>query len=735
MPGFNYNEYSEKRKNLTVEELDALTQFRELLETVDADPKSYLSEELTPYARAIGAIINKLDRKTVEKSFEDLKGMEAFLLSGENALNYTLLRSDSSFGKGSVATMENTEIIEKGLKVIAKLGGFEIDVKKISDEAEKKGFRPDKMRRVLNTKSVETYNDYLKIKNQGKTFIEPGSNANKSLQKFEVKLTTAMNNVKDSNAELYENTKQFLEAVQTLKSADPKKEEVEAALKTVRAFPDYLKRGVDGSNYQRLLDAGLTKVAFENGMGALDLALCYKIDIQGIEKSKGHYKTKEDTADNWIKAWRNELKQKPNSFNVGDPETKMFLARFYATRMLVNSVRHKGDAFSKRLTNAEIDKKAQELLENKTFSDFMDKVVSDKKNLAEAGKAIANGHAGALDDAFKHYILHAPSGKLPNDPLLARYMPRVIDRIEVLQDRAKSMLHPVVGKGTLPAKEIAEVYALRGMIRAQRDHKEALKVNIPTEKSISKLTEKNLKDNFFNKKFTTDELDVFCEGHGGKFAQEQLMKHGKNKTISDGGPLWLSMNAGRDADLINQDDYELTTFADKLKLNTRQGMLAVTDLKEAMAKDPESDETKALCDKCYDLVIEAIALVELYKLAQETGLEKPRVFDPAQLERFKNSLNTEYARNELFGNEPDPQKYVDTMHSIVRDEHPERAVNNIMKAHEDRISYNPDKFYQHLAEKREIKISEPGQPKVEGQKENETKVEGGKGPTMGSFGH
>ena len=75
------------------------------------------------------------------------------------------------------------------------------------------------------------------------------------------------------------------------------------------------------------------------------------------------------------------------------------------------------------------------------------------------------------------------------------------------------------------------------------------------------------------------------------------------------------------------------------------------------------------------------------------------------------------------------------MHSIVRDEHPERAVNNIMKAHKDRISYNPDKFYQHLAEKREIKISEPGQPKVEGQKENETKVEGGKGPAMGSFGH
>ena len=85
------------------------------------------------------------------------------------------------------------------------------------------------------------------------------------------------------------------------------------------------------------------------------------------------------------------------------------------------------------------------------------------------------GHGGKLEEKFKNYILHLEAGQLHNDKILDRFMPRVIDRIDVLKGYARKK-----GSAANQSAEIIETIALRTMIGAKRNQPETLIYKIPT---------------------------------------------------------------------------------------------------------------------------------------------------------------------------------------------------------------------------------------------------------------
>ena len=724
--------YEEFLKKIpTKEQMDAIVELSEMLNEIDLDEKSYLKEELAPYVKALEHITNKGHSKEVTiKDLETLKGFEQFLLAGDYQTNYGRIQTDAAFNGERMGSMK----LENGIKALNSFLDLGIDIKKLDDATAKKGVNLTRQRRAINTKQIIDLNQLLREEEKGKTFMDAVSQAGKSVGNMVKNLETVLKTLNgeqeikgitaEEKADLAAKVGDFTNAVKAL--SDPKKlsaEDAKKALDTVRAFPAYLESGINNSNYKRLVAAGLKEVTFANGMRALDKTLNNKIDLEHIKKARG-YQVVSKTADEWIKGWREGLKTNPNSFAVGSKDAKMTIARIMATRMLVNSVRGEGGAFSDRVTNLDIDNKAKELLANPTYAEFVNGVVKNRKSLAEAAKSISKGHGGGLDDAFKKYLLNSPAGKLPNEPALSRYMPTVLERIEFLQNMAKNKLNPVVGRGVMPKAEISEVYALRGMLRVKGGNKEDLKVKIPTDKDLKKATEENMRDGFFNKEFLHDDLNLFFKGHGGKFAQSELVKGDK---INPGSPLWLSMNAGRDEDIINQRKYNMAKYADRMQYLRHQGMLVVTDLKEAIKKDPNSEETKALCEKAGKIILEEVALTEerMERMANPNPNLDATEYNPQRVKSIADSLDTPKTREELFHN--DPNKYVEEMHKLVRNPAPGSYTTKLMKDHEDQVCWNPDKAYEH-AKNRPLKPEELKEIQNEVQQEVLKQQGGLKGP-------
>ena len=165
------------------------------------------------------------------------------------------------------------------------------------------------------------------------------------------------------------------------------------------------------------------------------------------------------SADKWIELYQKDLA--PGK----DIDTDA-MVNIMAVRMLANSVRgDKKSLTGKMLTAAAIAEKAEALKENKTFREF---VLDDPK----AVSAARSGHGGALDDMFKKFLKEQPAGELVNDPLLARYMPTVKERIELLQEQLPN--HP-----TRLCETVAEIVVLRNLAHAERGKAEAASLNKP----------------------------------------------------------------------------------------------------------------------------------------------------------------------------------------------------------------------------------------------------------------
>ena len=173
---------------------------------------------------------------------------------------------------------------------------------------------------------------------------------------------------------------------------------------------------------------------------------------------------KSDTALNWIDGFKEDAKEKGEDY-------RLIAARIFAARILVDSVPGSKSSLKKQVNGIEIDRVAKQLMDNVTFSEFVNGM--KKSELKEyIGKY---GHGGKLEEKFKNYILHLEAGQLHNDRILDRFMPRVIDRIDVLKGYARKK-----GSAANQSAEIIETIALRTMIGAKRNQPETLIYKIPT---------------------------------------------------------------------------------------------------------------------------------------------------------------------------------------------------------------------------------------------------------------
>ncbi len=173
---------------------------------------------------------------------------------------------------------------------------------------------------------------------------------------------------------------------------------------------------------------------------------------------------KSDTALNWIDGFKEDAKEKGEDY-------RLIAARIFAARILVDSVPGSKSSLKKQVNGIEIDRVAKQLMDNVTFSEFVNGM--KKSELKEyIGKY---GHGGKLEEKFKNYILHLEAGQLHNDKILDRFMPRVIDRIDVLKGYARKK-----GSAANQSAEIIETIALRTMIGAKRNQPETLIYKIPT---------------------------------------------------------------------------------------------------------------------------------------------------------------------------------------------------------------------------------------------------------------
>lgn len=211
---------------------------------------------------------------------------------------------------------------------------------------------------------------------------------------------------------------------------------------------------------------------------------------------------KSDTALNWIDGFKEDAKEKGEDY-------RLIAARIFAARILVDSVPGSKSSLKKQVNGIEIDRVAKQLMDNVTFSEFVNGM--KKSELKEyIGKY---GHGGKLEEKFKNYILHLEAGQLHNDKILDRFMPRVIDRIDVLKGYARKK-----GQAANQSAEIIETIALRTMIGAKRNQPETLIYKIPTSgyslpKLVDSLASSDAGYSIGNNENVKKDM---LEGHGGQ---------------------------------------------------------------------------------------------------------------------------------------------------------------------------------------------------------------------------
>ena len=208
------------------------------------------------------------------------------------------------------------------------------------------------------------------------------------------------------------------------------------------------------------------------------------------------------------------------------------LAGVFGARMAVNARRND----LKGLKNSQITKDQRQyyqdqLLENDLFKRFC-------KENRDALKDLMNkrGHGGALEDRFRAYLCKLPAGELSNEPLLQRYMPTYLERIEALQEQIKT------AKNNGDARDaMAEIVVLRGLAGAERGSKASLDIPIQTDGSnLLKNNVEILKEKADFQQAAFQEGRFAREGHGGKLveklreylSEEQLLGKGAKKDPS-----------------------------------------------------------------------------------------------------------------------------------------------------------------------------------------------------------
>ena len=405
-----------------------------------------------------------------------------------------------------------------------------------------------------------------------------------------------LNNSPDSKGEkkkLAERVSLYKNALDTLikanKEEEKDSEKIKKAYDRMKEFPGFLigdPAGLSNTttiNYSILKEADLNCNALIFSAMEIDNVITrYNANVVNAT----NYEVETKNADRWIDDYKAEFVNTANNYYPNMEREQFIVAKIMAARILVNSKRNEKSSLEKPVSNRDIENKARELLENKTFKDWV-RSIPQATLIDNINRKYT--HGGLLDDMFKKHLLNKPAGELHNDAVLERFMPTVIDRIEVLQTQADNL-----PKNNFPTKEIAEVMLLRAMIDAPRDNKASLKVKIPTNTRLDVDVKAVLKDDHFAHAINTPRIrGEFQRGHGGE----------------------MILNMETEADKSNN----LVKFAVecvKNKMSVKYRMLDLQDqakalrytLSEEMEKDPYSEKVNRLCERGRVIIAEQLAL-------------------------------------------------------------------------------------------------------------------------------
>ena len=359
---------------------------------------------------------------------------------------------------------------------------------KINDLIQKIDDKLEELENTADVHEVEKYAGLDKVREQADDLRFATSATAYKYSKPENKLTV------DVFTPIEEVAKTFLKTLNTFKRTSPE------AYKELCADYEKELRNANYEDAQEIIDE-------------LDL----KEIVPDAEGNEIEVEVQEKKANVWIE----EIKAE-NAFAKLNPETNRMeldpdqIAKVLVIRDLANAER--GDAKNLNgctLKETQIRTAARELKKDQTFQNFIKKLNDDPVKYRAALSAASTGHCGGLDDMFKAYVKQLPAGQMSNATPLKRYLPTVLERIEILQKQAKK-------KPALGAAAAAETIALRNIVRAQRDAKSRLNKNIPTSKSDLLGREiKALKDdkNLTAYLGTERVQSLLQKGHGGKMLE------------------------------------------------------------------------------------------------------------------------------------------------------------------------------------------------------------------------
>ena len=266
------------------------------------------------------------------------------------------------------------------------------------------------------------------------------------------------------------------------------------------------------------------------------------------------------------------------------------LATVLAIRALTESRVGHASSLQAKLTPSQIKQKTKEISEDPNFKDFVRELELEDK-MDDALAALKAGHCGGVEKMFRNHLKNMEAGDLQNTNAVSHYMPTVKERIEALQNAAKSKIKEQDGV----AAEAAEIIALRNIAHIERDRKSCLNVKIPT---TEKGTLKGIVENNYTRQDFCDLVEenesLVIAGHGGDMIDKMRIQFADNR---------IDNEAVRD--FINQN-----TIGGRMSEIKKEAAEYKAKLEEMKNTDPDSPEMKDLTGKVMSLTGEYTSLIK-----------------------------------------------------------------------------------------------------------------------------
>lgn len=312
-------------------------------------------------------------------------------------------------------------------------------------------------------------------------------------------------------------------------------------------------------------------------------------------------------------------------FKAASLDAKLTLyAELLGARRAVGAERKNKDSLNVNIPAPAAKEAADGLINCSAFRDFIE------KNPDAAKSAATSGHGGALEDAFKDYVLHLD--RIPED-VPKEYMPNALERTKVLQDKIDSKAFKdksIPGQNAL-YKELA---ATRTAVNSIRGDKSSLNAVIDAKqlhKVRLELSNGEGPDVFFDNANRKELKDAALSGHGG--AMEDLIRKDVLRQTADMGRLPKDCLERYRPTAAESRNAIRKSLADKKKLPLDQ--IDQEQLKKQVAG--------------------LMYLTKLEKGAAAQGGAVPAL-DPAEMETQVNTLMGSQAFREMFKDEQAVQR-------------------------------------------------------------------------------